>query len=138
MRAFSFLELAIPAQGGVWTAIPGGYKCGYNMYPAENVPALGDRPLGEIQPPVIRKVERWNAVDVAARDLQFCTSIFRYAIQTGRVKFNPPAELAGALKYPGATISAFAQGDLPEFFIKLRERLSNIVNVNRSDTPAPR
>jgi len=96
------------------------------------LPALGDRPLAEIQPPellaVIRKVEQRGALDVAARDLQFCTSIFRYAIQTGRAKFNPAAELAGALKSrkqqhrPSLKVA-----DLPEFFIKLRESPSSIV-----------
>jgi integrase len=89
-------------------------------------PALGSYPIVDITPPqlldVIWRVERRGALDVASRELQFCTSIFRFAIQTGRATFNPAAELSGALKSrkpqhrPSLKIN-----DLPLFFEKLDE-----------------
>ena len=63
---------------------------------------IGNRPIAEIQPPellsVIRKVESRDALDVASRILQRCSSVFRYAIQTGRATTNPAAELKGVLR----------------------------------------
>jgi integrase len=63
---------------------------------------IGNRPIAEIQPPevlcVIRKVESRDALDVASRILQRCSSVFRYAIQTGRATTNPATELKGVLR----------------------------------------
>lgn len=63
---------------------------------------IGNRPIAEIQPPellsVIRKVESRDALDVASRVLQRCSSVFRYAIQTGRASTNPATELKGVLR----------------------------------------
>jgi integrase len=65
-------------------------------------PMIGYRPISEIQPPellaVIRKVEDRDALDVASRILQRCSSVFRYAIQTGRANINPASELTGVLR----------------------------------------
>lgn len=65
-------------------------------------PAIGLRPVSEIQPPevlaLIRKIESRDALDVAGRVLQRCSSVFRYAVQTGRAMVNPASELTGALK----------------------------------------
>jgi hypothetical protein len=46
----------------------------------------------------IRKVEKPNAFDVASRILQRVSSVYRYAIQTGRATYNLAADLAGSLK----------------------------------------
>ncbi len=65
-------------------------------------PEIGSRPIISIQPPdvlhVVRKVEKRGALDVASRILQRTSSVFRYAIQTGRATINPAVELSGALK----------------------------------------
>ena len=65
-------------------------------------PMIGHRPISEIQPPevlaVIRAVEDRDALDVASRILQRCSSVFRYAIQTGRATTNPASELKGVLR----------------------------------------
>ena len=65
-------------------------------------PYLGHRAIADIEPPdvleVIRKIESRDALDVASRVLQRCSSVFRYAVQTGRAQVNPASELAGALK----------------------------------------
>ena len=65
-------------------------------------PSIGHQPVSEIQPPevlaLVRKVESRDALDVAGRVLQRCSSVFRYAVQTGRATVNPASELTGALK----------------------------------------
>ncbi len=66
------------------------------------LPALGARPLPDIEPmdvlAAIKKIERRGAVDVAKRQRARCEAIFRYAIQTGRCRFNPAADLVGVIK----------------------------------------
>ena len=65
-------------------------------------PLIGNRPIAEIQPPellaVVKKVENRDALDLASRVLQRSSSVFRYAIQTGRANINPASELVGVLK----------------------------------------
>lgn len=66
-------------------------------------PFIGNYPMTDISPPllleVIRKVETRGAHDIAQRNLQTCSQIFRYAIQTGRAERDPAADLRGALKH---------------------------------------
>jgi len=60
---------------------------------ADALPYLEDMPIRDIRTSdilhVIRKVEARGALDVAGRVKQRISSIFRYAIQTGYVEFNP-------------------------------------------------
>ena len=69
---------------------------------ADALPYFGDRPIKEISPgellEVVRRVEARGALDVASRILQRCGAVFRFAIQTDRLRYNPATELAGALK----------------------------------------
>lgn len=64
-------------------------------------PWLGNRPIGEIEPPelleVLHRVEKRGAIETAHRALQNCGQIFRYAIATSRAKRDPAADLRGAL-----------------------------------------
>ena len=57
------------------------------------LPYLGDIPIRDIRTSdvlhVVRKVEDRGALDVASRVKQRISSVFRYAIQTGYVEFNP-------------------------------------------------
>lgn len=66
------------------------------------IPALGDRPISKITSPellhCLRKVEERGAVDSAHRLLNSLSSIFNYAIATGRCENNPTHALRGALK----------------------------------------
>lgn len=88
---------------------------------ADLFPALGGRPLSEIEPPelleVVRKVEGRGAVELAKRELQVAGQIFRFAIATGRATRDPTRDLAGALKSPGRKKhrKAMPIEDLPEF-----------------------
>jgi len=66
------------------------------------LPYIGTRPItgitsGELLD-VVRAVESRGALDVASRILQRCGAVFRYAIQTDRLVYNPASELQGALK----------------------------------------
>ena len=69
---------------------------------ADALPYFGDRPIKEISPgellEVVRRVEARGALDVASRILQRCGAVFRFAIQTDRLRYNPATELAGVLK----------------------------------------
>jgi integrase len=64
-------------------------------------PALGHRPIGEIDAPellaTVRKIESRGAFDLAHRVLAVCGQVFRYGIATGRCTRDIAADLRGAL-----------------------------------------
>ncbi len=87
-------------------------------------PVLGGLPVKEITPPmvleVIRAVESRGALDVASRVLQRTSAVFRYAIQTGRVSYNPAADMKGVLKTRKVEHrSTISRCELPDFLKKL-------------------
>ncbi|MFG1293746.1 tyrosine-type recombinase/integrase [Xanthobacter versatilis] len=88
---------------------------------ADVFPALGSRPIADIEPPevleVIRKVETRGAIELAKREMQVIGKIFRFAIATGRTKRDPTQDLRGALKSPGRQKHhrALPREDLPDF-----------------------
>jgi integrase len=67
-------------------------------------PAVGDRPVTEITAPELllmcRKVEGRGHYEMAKRLRSLCSSVFRYAIVTGRAEQDPAAALRGALIAP--------------------------------------
>jgi len=64
-------------------------------------PWIGDRVLGEIEPPellaTLRKIEERGAYETADRGLMLCRQIWRYAIATGRVQRDATYGLKEAL-----------------------------------------
>ena len=64
-------------------------------------PWMGSRPITEIAAPellaVLRRVEVRGALYTAHRLRVICGQVFRYAVQTGRAKRDPAADLQGAL-----------------------------------------
>lgn len=68
------------------------------------IPALGHRPIADIEPidvlAVVKKIEKLGNHDSAKRVCAFASRVFRYAIITSRLRFNPAAELSGALITP--------------------------------------
>lgn len=88
------------------------------------MPEIGDRPIADIKAldllDALRKVEKRGTTETSHRLLQTCGIIFRYAVLTGRVKYNPTQDLKGALvphrpeNHP--TIQA---KELPDFFTQL-------------------
>ena len=68
----------------------------------------------------LRKIEARGAHETAARVLQRCSAVFRYAIVTGRASYNPAADLKGALTPQKVTHrAALSAADLPSFFERL-------------------
>lgn len=67
-------------------------------------PYLGSVPIADITPPMLlaalQRIERRGAVETAHRARTLATQVFRFGIATGRLQFNPAAELAGALSQP--------------------------------------
>ncbi|MBI4006144.1 MAG: tyrosine-type recombinase/integrase [Gammaproteobacteria bacterium] len=90
----------------------------------EVFPAIGKKPITDITAQevlaVVRKVERRGALDVASRVLQRTGSVFRYAVQTGRIEINPATELRGAIKTRKVRHQpALKAADLPIFLQSL-------------------
>jgi integrase len=76
-------------------------------------------PITEIEAPdvlaVVRRVESRGALDVAGRVLQRCSAIFKFAVQSGRAKYNPAGDLTGVLKTRKVQHQASVpRDDLPE------------------------
>lgn len=91
----------------------------------EAFPDIGSLPIQDITAPhvlaILRKVEKRGALEVAARLLQRCSAVFRYAIQTSRVESNPVTDLKGALKTKKVKHQpALTRSELPEFLEKLK------------------
>jgi len=87
-------------------------------------PYLGHRPISDISPPellqVIRKIESRGALEMAAKVLQRCNAIYRFAITSGRTNYNPASDLREALKTPEKrNHAALSAKELPEFMRKL-------------------
>ncbi|GGC22082.1 tyrosine-type recombinase/integrase [Pseudoduganella buxea] len=87
-------------------------------------PRIGNRPMAELDAPimldVLRQIERRGAVDMAARVAAHCSSVFRFAIAKGIVKYNPIPDLRGALKpRVKGHHAAIGTDELPEFLAAL-------------------
>ena len=67
-------------------------------------PWLGSKPIAELTAveilATLKRISERGAKDTAKRAQQDCGQVFRYAIQTGRTKYNPIPDLRGALPAP--------------------------------------
>lgn len=72
------------------------------MFDDDILPMIGDMRIEEVDPMVLLKVirlfEARNAMDRADKARRRCGEVFRYAIITGRAKYNPAPDLVDALK----------------------------------------
>ncbi len=89
------------------------------------LPLIGVKPIQDITAPVLlkalRRIEKRDALDYASRVLQRVNAVYRYAISTGRLTYNPAADLVGSLKRRKVTHrAALSRTDLPEFLSKLQ------------------
>ena len=68
----------------------------------EVFPVIGPLQVDKITPPmvlqVLRDIESRGALEIARKTQQRMTSVFRYAVQTGRATFNPAGDMRGVLK----------------------------------------
>ena len=87
-------------QKGTWTADHANRILG--RLEADVFPYVGNTPIKEITPQdviaIARRIEARDALDVASRVLQDIRRVCRYAVQTGRLTYNPAIELADILK----------------------------------------
>ncbi|CAX60684.1 Integrase [Erwinia billingiae Eb661] len=72
------------------------------MFADDVLPMIGDMEISEIEPmqilSVIRLYEERGAMERANKARRRCGEVFRYAIITGRAKYNPAPDLADAMK----------------------------------------
>ena len=72
-----------------------------NRLEKDVIPRIGSKPIADITAPqlleTLRRIEERGALETAHRLLGFCSQVFRYAIATGRAKYNPSNDLRGAL-----------------------------------------
>jgi len=87
---------------------------------ADAFPSIGSMPIDTIIPPMVlqavRNIENRGAFEIAHKVLQRINAVFRYSVQTGRVTYNPAADMKGVLKNRKVIHrAALTQKDLPEF-----------------------
>ncbi len=85
-----------------------------SMFQTDILPSIGHMTMDEIEPmvllKVIRQFEERGAMERASKARRRCGEVFRYAIVTGRAKYNPAPDLADAMTgyrkehYPFLTI----------------------------------
>lgn len=72
------------------------------MFQDDILPLIGGMDINEIEPmqilEVIRRFEERGAMERANKARRRCGEVFRYAIVTGRAKYNPAPDLADAMK----------------------------------------
>jgi len=72
------------------------------MFETDILPDLGKFAMDEIEPmtllKVLRKFEERGAMERANKARRRCGEVFRYAVVTGRAKYNPAPDLADAMK----------------------------------------
>ncbi|MEN9433567.1 MAG: hypothetical protein RLZZ422_1156 [Pseudomonadota bacterium] len=96
------------------------------------LPYLGEIPMETLSAPdvlqVVRRVEARGALDKASKVKQRIGAVFRYAVATGRVKYNPVPDLAGALQpKPVSHFKALTPASLPDFLKDLAAYKSEIM-----------
>ncbi len=103
---------------------PGHAKRVIESLEVDAFPDLGLVPVAELTAPImldaLRKIEARGATETAGWVLQRISSVMRYAIQTGRVSYNPAQDLKGALRATKQEHRpALPRADLPEFYRRL-------------------
>lgn len=83
-------------------------------------PYIGKRPIDQIAPlellAALQKIEKRGALEQANKIRRRCGEVFRYAVITGRVKYNPAPDLAGAMNKPETKHFPFLREDeIPDF-----------------------
>ncbi|EMQ2223336.1 TPA: tyrosine-type recombinase/integrase [Citrobacter freundii] len=90
------------------------------MFKDDILPLIGGMEIHEIEPmqilEVIRRFEERGAMERANKARRRCGEVFRYAIVTGRAKYNPAPDLADAMKgYRKKNYPFLPADQIPEF-----------------------
>jgi integrase len=84
---------------GAW--VPAHAERKIRLFERDIFPALGKRPVAEIEPPdvldVLQRIEARGAHETAKRAHVACAQVFRYSVATRRIKSDPSRDLRGAL-----------------------------------------
>lgn len=123
---FSVAEEWFSKQKGRWTANHANRV--WTSLEQDVFPTLGSRPIGDIKTleclAVIRAVEDRGAIDVAGRIKQRMSSVFRYAVQTARIEFNPADQLHGVITTKKVTHRASLKSEALPDFLRALDRFS--------------
>ena len=97
------------------------------------LPALGSRPIKDISTlellEALRKVEDGNRTETTHRALQTCRAIFRFAVLTQKIGYNPASDLQGALKaHKTVNYPTIAHHQLPRFLEELEKAGTSELN----------
>lgn len=92
-----------------------------NRLEADVFPVIGHRPVSEVQPlhlvALMKLIAKRGAVDIAARAVQTCGQVFRYAVAHGLAARNPATDIKPGDVLPSRRTVNFARvdaADLPE------------------------
>lgn len=95
-------------------------------FEADVFPAIGTRPIDEIEAPELRDmaqaIERRGAGELAKRSLQMCSMVFRYAIAHGKASRNPAMDIKpGDVLKPrrAENYARVSANDLPQLLRKI-------------------
>lgn len=96
-------------------------------------PNFGNRPIKAIKPAdllaMVRKIEAQGSTEMSHRVIQICGAVFRYAVASGRMEYDPTPSLRGALvshkvkHFPTLTVK-----ELPEFLKNLEKVKTTALN----------
>ena len=93
---------------------------------ADVFPAVGSRPIAEIEAPELvemaRAIEKRGATELAKRSLQTCSQIFRYAIAHGKARRNPATDVKPSEVLKARKVENYARvgaGELPTLMRKI-------------------
>lgn len=95
-------------------------------------PHIGGRIVTELEPPdlllIIRRIEARGSLNKAEKVLRRLRSVFTYAVDTGKVKYNPtPSPGAMTTKPEGKHFTALTLNDLPHFLRDLAAYRSDVL-----------
>lgn len=118
-------------QLGRWSAV--NAKQVHDCLVQDVFPLIGGREIAGLEAldflQVIRQVEGRGALDKAAKVKQRMGAVMRYAVATGRVKYNPVPDLGVAMKAKesGKHYKALGRDDLPVFLKALAAYRSEVM-----------
>jgi len=110
-----------------WKAARSTSHVGYvwRRLQADVFPAIGARPVSEIEAPALvamtKKTAARGALDIAKRNLQTCGQVFRYAIAHGLATRNPATDIKPADILPSRAKTHYARIDAQELPNLLRK-----------------
>lgn len=92
---------------------------------ADVFPAIGTRPIAEIEAPELRDmaqaIEKRGAGELAKRSLQMCSMVFRYAIGHGKASRNPAVDIRPSDILKARKVENYARVDAKELPALLRK-----------------